>query len=35
MSRGQDAIVHIREERAVIGGVEVKKKVVIAATEGG
>ena len=35
MSRGQDTIVHIREERAVVGGVEVGKKTVIAATDGG
>lgn len=35
MSRGQDAVVHIREERAVVGGVQVSKKTVIAATDGG
>ncbi|CAH3196989.1 unnamed protein product [Porites evermanni] len=35
MSRGQDAVVHIREERAVVGGVQVAKKTVIAATDGG
>ena len=35
MSRGQDAVVHIREERAVVRGVEVAKKTVIAATDGG
>ena len=34
MSRGQDAVVHIREERAVVGGVQVAKKTVIAATDG-
>ncbi|CAH3020352.1 unnamed protein product [Porites evermanni] len=34
MSRGQDAVVHIREERAVVGGVLVAKKTVIAATDG-
>lgn len=35
MSRGQDAVVHVREERAVVGGVQVAKKTVIAATDGG
>ncbi|CAH3108761.1 unnamed protein product [Porites lobata] len=35
MSRGQDAVVHIREERAVVGGVQVAKKTVIAVTDGG
>jgi len=35
MSSGQDAIFAVREERARIGGVEVAKKTVIAATDEG
>ena len=35
MSSGQDAVIAVREERARIGGVEVAKKTVIAATDGG
>ena len=35
MNNGQDAVVIVHEERAMIRGVEVANKRVIAATDGG
>jgi len=35
MSRGQDAVIAVREERARIGGIEAVKKTVVAATDEG
>ena len=35
MSSGQDAVIAVQEERARIGGVEISKKTVIAATDEG